>query len=415
MSGLKLTASNIQRLPFSSKRTVYIDKEPSTKWRDCDFILIVGARTKTAYLRYRPMVDGKRKTQYIKLGSAIENTLGQLRKSYEKEVMKIKSENSVFLVDRDIRKAKLSELFAFYLENKENPTPSEHDQQGMKRLMDQTHNDQKVGDLVCIDQNTFTIRKILQPDIDKESFYVANQKREYIQRVWNYSVRNNEKLVDVLNKYTNPGSFSLKDWVGWTKQPSEVLLEKKDYPEFFEAVNSLHRSDFKDLIYMALFTGQHPYAEIAKMRWNQIEEVDGQHWWMMEKGFHKTGTPHQFPLHPMVMDIINRYKGSHDVYVFPNLIDKSELHTKDTLKSALKKLRRTHKITWDVRCLRASFLTTLGEIDITFRSGILANQAGQNITEKTYMRGKIKYYDFKIDMINAYMNLIQDKLSEVSK
>ena len=117
MSGLKLTASNIQRLPFSSKRTVYIDKEPSTKWRDCDFILIVGARTKTAYLRYRPMVDGKRKTQYIKLGSAIENTLGQLRKSYEKEVMKIKSENSVFLVGI-LEKRSLVNCLLFILKTK---------------------------------------------------------------------------------------------------------------------------------------------------------------------------------------------------------------------------------------------------------------------------------------------------------
>ena len=151
------------------------------------------------------------------------------------------------------------------------------------------------------------------------------------------------------------------------------------------------------------------------MRWDQIVKIDDQYWWMMEEGFHKVQTKHSLPLHPVTMKIIDKYKGNDDVYVFKNLVDKKGLHDKHTFKNAIRRLKRTHNITWDIRCLRASFITTIGEINPSFRAGILTNQAGQNITEKVYHRGDITYYDFKVDMINAYMELIQGKQNEVSK
>ena len=77
----------------------------------------------------------------------------------------------------------------------------------------------------------------------------------------------------------------------------------------------------------------------------------------------------------------------------------------------MRRLKKTHNIDWDMRCLRASFVTAITNLDHTYRAGILCNQAGQNITEKNYVRGNITYFDFKIEMINAYMELIQDKLN----
>ena len=161
--------------------------------------------------------------------------------------------------------------------------------------MNQKHDKVLVGDLKCIDLSSDVIKEILQEDVDKDSMYVASQKREYIQRVWNYSIKNSK--AKVLENIKNPASFSMVDWIDWKKEPSEKFIEAKDFPEFFKVVDSIGRSDFRDIIKMSLFTGQHPYAEIAKMRWDQIQEVEGQTWWIMEKGFHKIDKPHNIIFH----------------------------------------------------------------------------------------------------------------------
>ena len=413
MSGIKLTAQKIEKLPYSSKRTLYIDKHPTTKYQSCDFILVVGARTKTAFLRHRPKVNGVRKQQMIKLGDATVISLSELRDMYLEEVIKIRRGESEYLVAKDQREITLGNLVDIYITGKEQgkgKDVSKYDKEQMKRLMNQKLNRVLVGDLKCVDLDSDIIKKILQEDVDKDSMYVASQKREYIQRVWNYSIKNSK--AKVLENIKNPASFSMVDWIDWKKEPSEKFIEAKDFPEFFEVVDSIGRSDFRDIIKMSLFTGQHPYAEIAKMRWDQIQEVEGQTWWIMEKGFHKIDKPHQFPLHKMMLDIINKYKGNDDVYVFKNIYDKDDFYHKDNVGNVLGRLRKTHNIKWDLRCLRSSFLTAITNLDHTFRAGILCNQAGQNITEAVYIRGAITYFDFKVQMINAYMDLIQDKLNE---
>ena len=412
MSGIKLTAQKIEKLPYSSKRTLYIDKHPTTKYQSCDFILVVGARTKTAFLRHRPKVNGVRKQQMIKLGDATVISLSELRDMYLEEVIKIRRGESEYLVAKDQREITLGNLVDIYITGKEQgkgKDVSKYDKEQMKRLMNQKLDRVLVGDLKCVDLDSDVIKKILQEDVNKDSMYVASQKREYIQRVWNYSIKNNK--AKALENIKNPASFSMVDWIDWKKEPSEKFIEVDDFPEFFEVVDSISRSDFRDIIKMSLFTGQHPYAEIAKMRWDQIQEVEGQTWWIMEKGFHKIDKPHQFPLHKMMLDIINKYKGNDDVYVFKNIYDKDDFYHKDNVGNVLGRLRKTHNIKWDLRCLRSSFLTAITNLDHTFRAGILCNQAGQNITESVYIRGKITYFDFKVQMINAYMDLIQDKLN----
>ena len=412
MSGIKLTAQKIEKLPYSSKRTLYIDKHPTTKYQSCDFILVVGARTKTAFLRHRPKVNGVRKQQMIKLGDATVISLSELRDMYLEEVIKIRRGESEYLVAKDQREITLGNLVDIYITGKEQgkgKDVSKYDKEQMKRLMNQKLDRVLVGDLKCVDLDSDVIKKILQEDVNKDSMYVASQKREYIQRVWNYSIKNNK--AKALENIKNPASFSMVDWIDWKKEPSEKFIEVDDFPKFFEVVDSISRSDFRDIIKMSLFTGQHPYAEIAKMRWDQIQEVEGQTWWIMEKGFHKIDKPHQFPLHKMMLDIINKYKGNDDVYVFKNIYDKDDFYHKDNVGNVLGRLRKTHNIKWDLRCLRSSFLTAITNLDHTFRAGILCNQAGQNITESVYIRGKITYFDFKVQMINAYMDLIQDKLN----
>lgn len=414
MSTHKFNHTWIKRLPYTSKRKVYIDSTNNTKFTNCDFVLIVGARSKTAYLRYRPTKNGVRKAVLKKIGDANVIPLADLRDAYTRQAMEILTKDSPILTAKETRNVTIGNLIDFYL-SENNPS----DKDNMIRLKNQIiEGNLKVGDLLCIDQDVFSIKNILKPDVKKGSLYVANQKREFIQRVWNYCLSENEDYNKVLKTLTNPATFSMEKWCGFSKKASDKRIPKEYYPQFFEAVNSLHRSDFKDLLYMFLFTGQHPYSEVCKMRWDQIKKIDNQYWWFMEEGFHKVDKEHTFPLHPMVMDIINKYQGNDDVYVFKNNLDRKALHDKHTFKNALRRLRNTHNIDWDIRCLRASFITTIEELNPSYRAGILANQSGQTVTEKNYLRPDkdgITFKDFKLDMINAYMELIQDKLNEVSK
>ena len=82
MSTHKFNHTWIERLPYSSKRKLYIDSTSNTKFTNCDFVLMVGARSKTAYLRYRPIVNGKRKQILKKIGDANVIQLADLRESY---------------------------------------------------------------------------------------------------------------------------------------------------------------------------------------------------------------------------------------------------------------------------------------------------------------------------------------------
>ena len=77
MSTQKFNHTWIKRLPYSSKRKVYIDSTNNTKFTNCDFVLIVGARSKTAYLRYRPTKNGVRKAVLKKIGDANVNLSDQ--------------------------------------------------------------------------------------------------------------------------------------------------------------------------------------------------------------------------------------------------------------------------------------------------------------------------------------------------
>ena len=66
MSTQKFNHTWIERLPYSSKRKLYIDSTSNTKFTNCDFVLMVGARSKTAYLRYRPIEKTEKENRFLK-------------------------------------------------------------------------------------------------------------------------------------------------------------------------------------------------------------------------------------------------------------------------------------------------------------------------------------------------------------
>jgi len=49
----------IDQVRHSSKRALYIDSSKETQFNNCSLVLVVGARTKKAYLRHRTMAEGK--------------------------------------------------------------------------------------------------------------------------------------------------------------------------------------------------------------------------------------------------------------------------------------------------------------------------------------------------------------------
>ena len=62
MSTQKFNHTWIERLPYSSKRKLYIDSTSNTKFTNCDFVLMVGARSKTAYLKIQTSRKWQKKT-----------------------------------------------------------------------------------------------------------------------------------------------------------------------------------------------------------------------------------------------------------------------------------------------------------------------------------------------------------------
>ena len=121
MSTHKFNHTWIERLPYSSKRKLYIDSTSNTKFTNCDFVLMVGARSKTAYLRYRPVVNGKRKQILKKIGDANVIQLADLRESYIDMALDIRTKESPLLSAKETREVTLGHLIDFYL-SENNPS-----------------------------------------------------------------------------------------------------------------------------------------------------------------------------------------------------------------------------------------------------------------------------------------------------
>jgi len=405
MAQIQFTPTWISKVPFTTKRKHYTDSHPRSKFGNCDLVLVVGGRTKTGYLRFRKYINGKRRDQLIKLADMTSNaiSLSELRDIYETKVIEIKRNESPVLVAKSFQTFTLGDAIDFYLERK---NPSDIGQ--LLNIKEDLVGARKAGDLILMDLSTSQVKELVEPLVQKGSLYSANMKREFIQRVWNYCLREHDEIKKLIARFANPATFDMKLYCQFEKKASTKSLSLEEYAEFFDIVSTCKREDIRDLFHMFLYLGQHPFSEIARMRWDQLQEIDGQWWWFMEEGFHKTSKRHTIPLHPIVMDIINKYKEFDETYVFPNPLKGKEFYNAHDFKYYMKEFRRKYQIEWDVRCLRAAFITTIEESNMTFRAGILCNQAAQNITEKNYLgRGKIPFKDFKIEMINAYMEIIK--------
>lgn len=423
MASIQFTPSFINKVPFSdNKRIYYTDSHPRSKIKNFDLMLVVGKQTKTAYMRYRFNYHGARKQKLIQLSDMTNNavSLSELRDMYVEKANDITRDSINFLKKEKYKNFTFKQGVDFYLKDKGDV--SDWDREQLLVLCNQVigikKNDIetaiKVGDLVLAEFDRSLVKEIIEPFIDKGSLYSANMKREFIQRIWNYLNKEHEDVASVLVNKPNPASFSMKK-TGFKKRASTKQLPKEEYTEFFKTVNKIHRSDFRDLLYLFLILGQHPFAEICKMRWDQIVEFDGNTWWKMEEGFHKVDNVHTVPLPKIALDIINRYKGNHEEYVFWNIYDKANLHSKATFKNVIGRLRAKYNFTWDVRCLRASFVTTINEINPTYVAGWLTNDQTSmtdTTSSKIYHRGDFKYHDYKLEMMNAYVEIIERAINE---
>ena len=414
MAQLEFTPAWLKKLPFSSNRIHYTDSHPRSKYPNFDLMIITGARTKTAFIRHRDKTNGKDVRKLSKLADMTTGAVGisELRDIYQDKVIQFQRNDNGELLKRDLQKFNMRDAINFYLENN-NP----QDKHNLIKLKDEPFLNKTVGDLVLKDLEDLDVQDIIKPLVDIGSLYSANMKREFIQRVWNYTLKKHRQVRKILRGYPNPATFDMKAEYGFVKEASQKYLGLDEIPEFFNIVATAHRPDLKDFFHLSLYLGQHPFGEIAKMRWDQLQEIDGQIWWIMEIGFHKVKKSHQVPLHATVMEIINKYKGLDDVYVFPNTVsDVRDLYDQQDFKYIMKQFRNKYDIKWDMRCLRSTFITVIADADPSFKPQYLANQYDSNVTNSNYLhRGLISYKDLKIDMINKYMEIIQDTLNEVSR
>ena len=411
MAQISFTPAWLKKLPFSSNRIHYTDSSSGSKYPNFDLLVISGARSITGYCRFIERKNGKQIRKLIKLADLTNNalSLSELRDLYRDKVNEMQRNENGELLKKDLQQFTLGNAIDFYLEEN-NPQDAHH----LIKLKDEPFDNQRIGDLVLKDLEDLDVQDIIKPLVKKGSLYSANMKREFIQRVWNNTLREHRTVRKILRGYPNPATFDMQKKYGFVKEASAKYLGFDDIPEFFDIVATCHRSDLRDFFHLALYLGQHPFGEIAKMRWDQLQEVDGQLWWIMEKGFHKVNRSHQIPLHATAMDIINKWKGSHDVYVFPNTASTTkELYDQHDFKYIMKQFRKKHEIKWDMRCLRSTFITLIADLDPTFKPQYLANQYESTVTNSNYLhRSLISYQDLKIDMINKYMELLQDKLNE---
>jgi len=136
----------------------------------------------------------------------------------------------------------------------------------------------------------------------------------------------------------------------------------------------------------------------------------------MEEGFHKTDFKHSVPLHPSVMKIIDAQKGKDDHHIFVSSTRKDNKgNLLPYLRSGFSKQLKTIKHLLDdetitYQCFRATVTTKLRELGKGHEPSYLMNQQLQGISNRVYTRSD--FVDFKVSMVNDWMQFIQDRLND---
>jgi integrase len=284
----------------------------------------------------------------------------------------------------------------------------------------------ELGHLPMKDINKKVVKDFYAENRRKKQYAMANYKREIVQRIWNFNLEENDENCVSFEDLGNPAHHKIaligadkkkkKKAKYWTQQPSEAKVKDEQIRPLFDAIELEEHSDKKNLIKLFFYLGQHPFTEISMMRWEQLSEDDGQWWWNMEEGFHKTGYKHSVPLHPTVMKIIDAQRGKDETYIFVsnfrkdnqgNLLPYQRSGFSKQIQR-IKELLEDNTITY--QCFRATVTTKLRELAKGHEPSYLMNQRLQGISERVYTRSEFR--ELKIAMVNDWMDFIEGQLND---
>ena len=282
-----------------------------------------------------------------------------------------------------------------------------------------------LGHLPMKDINKKVVKDFYAENRNKKQYAMANYKREIVQRIWNYNLEENEDECVSFEDLGNPAHHKMaligadkkkkKGKLYWTQQPSKAKVKDEQIKTLFDAIEKEQHTDKKNLIKLFFYLGQHPFTEICMMRWEQLQEEDGQWWWVMEEGFHKTGTKHTVPLHPTVMKIIDAQRGKDETYVFVSNFRKDNQgnllpYQRSGFAKQIKRIREElddNTITY--QCFRATVTTKLRELGKGHEPSYLMNQKLQGISDKVYTRSEFR--PLKIKMVNDWMDYVEERVN----
>lgn len=409
------TANNIAQIPFSESQTEYFDA--SIKVPNSRLCLRVGKATKTWVLHYRKTANGKTKKVTSNLGNYPNIPLGLARDKFKDEVANIIKSTDKFIQKATSKDITFSECADFYIDEME---PSKNEMTIINNAI------KELGHMPMKDINKKVVKDFYAGNRKKKQYAMANYKREIVQRIWNYNLEENEDNCSSFEDLGNPAHHKIR-LVGsdkqkkkktkyWTQQPSEAKVKDEQIRPLFDAIELEEHSDKKNLIKLFFYLGQHPFEEICKMRWEQISEDNGQWWWVMEEGFHKTGYEHSVPLHPTVMKIIEAQRGKDKTYVFVSNFRKDNQGNLLPYRRSgfskqiqrIKNLLEDNTITY--QCFRATVTTKLRELHKGHEPSYLMNQQLQGISNRVYTRSEFR--EQKIAMVNDWMQFIEDRLND---
>jgi len=398
---IKFDAKSIDDLKHSgSGQDRYIDTK--TQIPNCKLMLIVGVLSKTYYLEFRKNVNGKDAVKKSKLGKHPTMSLEQARKKFAIESTNLLSRDDVFLASEINKGMLFSEMMDFHEKDK-----------GIAKGESYLFNEirEGMGGIQVKKLTRFKVQDYYKPQILAKNFHSANSRREIINRVWNYNVKNNEDCL-FLESVKNPASWAID---GFVKEPSTRLIEKFQIKPLMDSIELVIHDDKKDLLKLFFYLGQHPYTEICLMRWDQIKndkEYPDTKWWLMEKGFHKVKKiEHSVYLHPKVLEIIERQRGKDDTYIFTSKDNIKNGQRQPYGKSGFSKQMNVIKEylevqNIDIRCFRASITTHLRNMNDGHEPSYLLGQALPGISNTVYTRSEFKLQ--KMTMTNAWMDFIED-------
>lgn len=312
--------------------------------------------------RYRYKIDGVKKT--ITLGSYPDLSLKEARKQRDKVAL-LRKAGVDFSIQQPIPPKRDPEL-APEPEQNSNVTFKDVVDEYLKTLANKpSHKEVKRAlykDLVPLwgkrDPELITLREcvLLLDRIAKRTPVLSDRLYAYLKRAYAVSIQRGLITTNPLLNVQKPAPESeIRDNRG-------KVLSYGQLQTLVQTINELQTTMMDDVLMMILWTGARP-SEVLNMHWKQIE---GDKWTLgvkEHKGGHRRPRTVTRPLNSAAVDILKKYKGIHERYVFPGRFEKPSSHIR--LSRHVRDIRKSYGIKdFTPNHLRHTISTRMREIGI---------------------------------------------------